>query len=196
MRNSEKTKDKLLVTASTLFNTQGYNSTSISDITFASGFTKGAIYKHFRNKSELELESLRFMCQAILVDLRNRIKAEKTAVAKLKAVFQFYISHVTNPLFQGGCPVLNASVEVDDTHPDMKQLLSKVMVTFHESMSTILKNGIKFGQLRDDFDVEDLATMIISSMEGAIMMSKLADDNQYLKQVNSYLLKLVKMYEL
>ena len=56
MRNPELTKEEILKKSGLLFNTQGYKATSISHITTATGFTKGAIYKHFKNKEELEKE--------------------------------------------------------------------------------------------------------------------------------------------
>ena len=187
MRNSEQTKERLLLIAGNLFNTQGYKATSISDITFASGFTKGAIYKHFENKAELEREALKHMFNRIFHDLRKRVKAEGNAIDKLRSVFQFYIAYVTNPIIPGGCPLLNAAIEVDDASPELKQLASQAMDTFHESISTILNNGIKYKQLKAIFEVEDFATLIISSFEGAIMMSKLTGDNTYLKQVFKHL---------
>ena len=56
MRNPEQTREKILKKSGLLFNTQGYKATSISDITSATGFTKGAIYRHFKSKEELEKE--------------------------------------------------------------------------------------------------------------------------------------------
>ena len=57
MRNSEITKNKVLKESIKLFNTKGYKTTSLSDITLATGFTKGAIYRHFENKEDLEIVS-------------------------------------------------------------------------------------------------------------------------------------------
>ncbi|MEP2968608.1 TetR/AcrR family transcriptional regulator, partial [Nonlabens ulvanivorans] len=48
MRNPQLTKDIIIKESADLFNTKGYKATSLSDITTATGFTKGAIYKHFK----------------------------------------------------------------------------------------------------------------------------------------------------
>lgn len=195
MRNGEDTKMHILETASILFNTKGYQNTSISDITFASGFTKGAIYKHFENKSQLELDALRLMCNKIMSSLKAKIKTENNAIDKLKSVFQYYSSHVTNPMFKGGCPVLNASIEVDDTQPDKKHLLNEVMKILHISVVTILQNGIKYGQLKTDINVESFSTLVISSLEGGIMMSKLSDDSAYIKRVFEFLISHIETFK-
>ncbi|MEP0479738.1 MAG: TetR family transcriptional regulator, partial [Nonlabens sp.] len=54
MRDPEHTKATILKESANLFNAQGYKATSLSDITTATGLTKGAIYKHFKNKEDLE----------------------------------------------------------------------------------------------------------------------------------------------
>ena len=52
MRNPEATKELIISKSADLFNTQGYKATSLSDITKATGYTKGAIYRHFENKED------------------------------------------------------------------------------------------------------------------------------------------------
>ena len=42
MRDPQGTRETILKKSGVLFNTQGYKATSISDITEATGFTKGA----------------------------------------------------------------------------------------------------------------------------------------------------------
>jgi TetR/AcrR family transcriptional regulator, transcriptional repressor for nem operon len=50
IRQPEITKDLILYKAGTLFNTNGYKASTISNITKATGLTKGAIKRHFTNK--------------------------------------------------------------------------------------------------------------------------------------------------
>ncbi len=187
MRNAALTKEHLLTIAGNLFNTQGYKATSLSDITFASGYTKGAIYKHFINKAVLEREALEHMTAKIVHCLRDKIRAESNVMDKLKATFLFYTEYVTNPIIPGGCPILNAAIEADDTRPELRQVAKKALDIFHQSIVKLLDNGIKFNQLKKNINKEDFATLIISSFEGAIMMSKLTGDTNYLKQVFKHL---------
>lgn len=195
MRNAEHTKEHLLTIAGNLFNTQGYKATSLSDITFASGYTKGAIYKHFTNKAVLEKEALKHMTERILKRLRDKVLCENNVIDKLTATFRFYTSYVTNPIIPGGCPILNAAIEADDTRPELREVAKTAMDVFHMSIVKILDNGIKHKQLKDIFDKEDFATLIISSFEGAIMMSKLTGDNNYLKQVFKHLESQLMLYK-
>lgn len=192
MRNRDQTIGTILHQAGTLFNLQGYKATSISHITDATGFTKGAIYRHFKNKEMLEEQSLVYLMGVMFEKLRTQIKEQKTAGDKLKAIVYFFESYVTKPPIKGGCPLLNVAIEADDNSPHLRKKAHTILEVLKESIVTILSNGIKFGQLKKDIDKEYYATVIIASLEGAIMMSKLSKTNRDIKIVISHLEKMIE----
>lgn len=187
VRNPDETKGKILHKSGLLFNTQGYKATSISDITKATGCTKGAIYRHFKNKSVLEKETLFYLSSRMFEILRERIRREATAGDKLRAIFAYFQSYVVNPEVKGGCPLLNAAIEADDSNPVLRRQALKILTILRDSVETILKNGIRFKQIRKDIDLDYYATIIIASLEGAIMMSKLSGNNHDIKRVIKHL---------
>jgi TetR/AcrR family transcriptional regulator, transcriptional repressor for nem operon len=196
MRNPELTREKILKKSGLLFNTQGYKSTSISDITSATGFTKGAIYRHFKSKEELEKETLFHLSSVMFEKLRERIKAASTASEKLTAIFGYFESYVTNPPVKGGCPLMNVAIEADDAHPILRKGAVKILDILRDSLVTVLDNGIRYGQIKPDTDKEYYATLVIASLEGAIMMSKLRGNDNDIKRVLMHLEKLMKEIEL
>jgi TetR/AcrR family transcriptional regulator, transcriptional repressor for nem operon len=196
MRNPDVTREKILKKSGILFNTQGYKATSISDITEATGLTKGAIYRHFRSKEELEKETLYHLSMLMFDEVRKFIKAETTAGNKLRAVFKYYETYITTPAVKGGCPILNAAVEADDAHPELRKGTVKILDILHDSVVTILENGIKYKQMKKGIDVHYYATLIIASLEGAIMMSKLRGENSDIKRVVKHLDQVLREIEL
>jgi TetR/AcrR family transcriptional repressor of nem operon len=196
MRNPEQTREKILKKSGLLFNTQGYKSTSISDITSATGFTKGAIYRHFKDKEELEKETLIHLSVAMFESMRERIKEADTAPKKLRAVFRYFESYITNPPVKGGCPLLNVAIEADDAHPILRRAAVKILDILRDSVITIIDKGIKYKQLRADIDKTHYATLIIAALEGAIMMSKLRGNNDDIRRVLVHLDKQVEEIEL
>ena len=187
MRNPEFTKEEILKKSGLLFNTQGYKATSISNITDATGFTKGAIYRHFENKEDLERETLFHLSTLMFGHLQKRIKAKDTAGEKLRALFRFFESYATNPPLKGGCPLLNAAIEADDSHPVLRKAAVKVLNILRASVIKLLDNGIRYRQIEPNIDKEFYATIIIASLEGAIMMSKLHGNNEDMKRVLKHL---------
>ena len=187
MRSSEITKAKVLKEATNLFNTKGYESTSLSDITEATGLTKGAIYRHFENKESLEIEAFQKMMQAIFVALNEKIKAENNTRDKLFCVLNLFQSYITNPLIIGGCPLLNVAVEVDDTNLELKQKAQQALSVFRDSVERIIINGKTHKQVGALVNEKLVATVLISSLEGGVMMSKLQDSNSDIEIVVNHL---------
>ncbi|MCA6380043.1 MAG: TetR/AcrR family transcriptional regulator [Cytophagales bacterium] len=195
MRNPDETKGAILHHAGSLFNVRGYKATSISNITEATGYTKGAIYRHFKNKEKLEEQSLVYLTEIMFEKLRIQIKEHETASDKLKAIFYFFESYVTKSPIKGGCPLLNVAIEADDNSPHLRKKAHAILEVLRESIKTILANGIKFEQIRKDIDKEYYATVIIASLEGAIMMSKLSRTNHDIGMIIRHLEATIKTIE-
>ncbi len=173
MRNAEITKDLILKESANLFNTQGYKATSISDITKATGLTKGAIYRHFDSKSDLEQQALRSLGKLMFTELGQSIQKAPTFQLKMDATFAFFEKYMHTPLYEGGCPLMNAAIEVDDTNNALRQQAFSMLAQLKASLSKILENGIKNGQVIATSDPAFYATIFIATLEGGIMMSKL-----------------------
>lgn len=195
MRNPELTKERILEQSGKLFNTKGYKATSLSDITRATGLTKGAIYKHFQNKEKLEEDAFEEMSRLILGQLGDKIKVKKTAPEKLTAIFRFYETNVTNPCIQGGCPLLNTAVEADDTNPVLREKAVRFLQLIEKSLIRILENGKRFNQLRADLDSAQVASLILALLEGAIMMSRLKNNSEDMDHAITHLNKMIEDME-
>ncbi|HYF70916.1 MAG TPA: TetR/AcrR family transcriptional regulator [Ohtaekwangia sp.] len=196
MRDPEGTIHTILRKSGVLFNTQGYKATSLSDITKATGLTKGAIYRHFKSKEDLEKKALYHLSSILHEKMREAIKAQPTAGKKMRAIFSFFHSYITNPPIKGGCPLLNVAVEADDSNPALRQGALKILNSLRESLITILANGIKHGQIKKEIDKTYYATVIFASLEGAIMMSKLSGNNDDIRRVIKHLDKLMTEIEI
>lgn len=196
MRDPESTRFTILQKAGDLFNTRGYKATSLSEITGATGFTKGAIYRHFESKEGLEKETLLFLSGQMIEKMRSRIVREKTAGDKLRAVLSFFRTYVSDPPFVGGCPLLNVAIESDDAHPFLRREARKLLHLLRDSILRILDNGIKYKQLDAEIDKGFYATLIIASLEGGIMMSKLNGNDDDIARVVSHLEKQIELIEL
>ena len=187
MRDPENTKKQIINAASVLFNTKGYKATSISDITKKVGYTKGAIYKHFKDKSDLERACLIHMTNTLFFDVTKNIKSAQNAPEKLNSILDYFAQYGKKAPFQGGCPLLNAAVEVDDSDPALKKVVKKIVVGLQAGIAKVVQNGIDQKQLKNDFDVHEFASMMYSAIEGAIMMIKVTDNDDHLQSVIKFL---------
>ncbi|WP_421870285.1 TetR/AcrR family transcriptional regulator [Marinoscillum sp.] len=172
MRNPEQTKSLIVSKAISIFNKKGYRATSLSDITKATGMTKGAIYGNFDNKDAVAVASFQYATEKVLGDLRTKIKAASSAPDKLKAILDYYDGYVENPPIEGGCPVINTSVEADDEHPLLRMKVVAMITMIKDSLKQIIHRGIQEGQLRKEIDVDLYANMFYSTIKGALLISR------------------------
>lgn len=142
------------------------------------------------------METLSHLSVQMFSNLRSKIKEEKTAPEKLRAIFQFFETYISKPPVKGGCPLLNVAIEVDDAHPALRKRAVTILDVFRDSIVTILSNGIKHNQLKPDIDKEYYATLVIASLEGAIMMSKLRGNDDDIMRVTKHLDKTLSEIEL
>lgn len=187
MRQPIVTKSKILQTASSLFNTQGYQLTSISEITDATGLTKGALYKHFGSKENLEKEAFHFLQNSVLERFSVLIKEAPTAPLKLAAIFTYFIEFAGKRGFSGGCPLLNSAIEFDDSDNSLKQEAKLFLGQIQNAIVSIVEKGKKYQQIHKHVHSEGIAVIFVASLEGAVMMSKLQNNNEPLKLVCKHL---------
>lgn len=192
MRNPEITKEKIIFESANLFNTQGYKATSLSDITKATGLTKGAIYRHFKNKEDLERQALRSLSKRMFDEISNRIKAAPDFDTKMEAIFTFFEDYLNTPLYEGGCPLLNAAIESDDANPVLREQTYNMLSRLRMAMQTLLRNGKKRNQIKDDINIDYYSTIFIATLEGGIMMSKLERNKSAIRHSITHLRALVK----
>ena len=72
-----------------IFNTKGYNAASISDITSATGITKGAIYGNFKNKDEVATAAFERGVEIVAGEISKRVRSQNNAPDKLIAIIDF-----------------------------------------------------------------------------------------------------------
>ncbi len=192
MRNAEITKEIILKESANLFNTQGYKATSISDITKATGLTKGAIYRHFENKDDLEQQALQSLSKLMFTELGGKIQQAATFQLKMEATFTFFETYMETPLYKGGCPLLNAAVETDDTNTILRKQAHTMLTQLKASLHKIISNGIKNKQVLATADPTFYSTIFIATLEGGIMMSKLEQNKEAIVTTIEHLRSLVK----
>lgn len=187
MSKAEETKARIIQQAAVLFNLQGYAGASMSDLMRMTGLQKGGIYNHFRNKDELALAAFDFAADCLQRKFTGALTGKRHAVERLLAILSVYEHLLDDPSVQGGCPILNTAVESDDTHPALRHRAQQAMDGWRNLIRRVVEQGIRRGELRSSVDADTVATVLIATIEGAVMLSKLYGDSAYLVQALNYL---------
>ncbi|WP_235599913.1 TetR/AcrR family transcriptional regulator [Alkalihalobacillus trypoxylicola] len=180
MNKKDNTYNLIIDKSLFLFNTKGIHQTSIQDIMDITSLPKGAIYRRFKNKNDIALAAYEKAGSIIWSYMQNAIKGKGTATEKIIAISEIYLDAVHNPPIEGGCPLLNTAVESDSTFPELKQIMSIAFQEMREFVSAIISEGKDSGEFSQETDPNSLASYILSSMEGAIMTSRLTLNNEHI----------------
>lgn len=183
----ERTKEMIVQQAAQVFNQRGYWGTSIADLVEATGLERGGIYNHFSNKDEIALAAFDYARHYITDKIFEQMEACNHAADKLKALADAFIHIFDNPDLPGGCAILNTAIVADDTHPTLRNLAQESLTELQEEIQNIVACGIRNDQLRPQTDGNQIAILLISTLEGGIMMSKLYDTPNYLRTAIHFL---------
>ena len=98
-RNSRNTRGRIISAAWKLFYEQGYDGTTVEDIVFESGTSKGSFYHYFDGKDAL-MGTLAYVFDEKYEDLMPTLNPEKGAIETLA-----YINHELYVMIESSvCP--------------------------------------------------------------------------------------------
>ncbi|SEH34994.1 TetR/AcrR family transcriptional regulator [Chryseobacterium culicis] len=181
MSKAEKTKQHIIEKTATLFNTKGYISTSLSDITQVTGLTKGSIYGNFENKDEVAIEVYKYNAGILSKTLSRSFGDEfPTSLDKLRAFVDFYRKNWQFVFANGGCPLMNAATEADDSFPALKTHVKQSFEKWMMKISDTIAEGQSKSEIDEKINAQQYASLFIMLIEGGILLSKTMGDQSYL----------------
>ncbi|MGL4631696.1 MAG: TetR/AcrR family transcriptional regulator [Leadbetterella sp.] len=195
MKKSELTKYSILHGASLLFHKQGYKVTSMSEIEKATGYTKGAIYNYFSSKEQLEFEAFEHLMQIVISSTSTHIAKQNNVFDKIDAFAESFLNRLKDDNFKYGCPLLKASLEFSDHNSIMQEKLVYYLNIFKNTIIQIIQNGIKHGQLKEDTPAEKLGIIFFTSLQGAIVLSKVNNSTHDFKTLIETLKSIIILHK-
>lgn len=172
-KSGRNTKQKIVSAAWKLFYEQGYDDTTVDDIVFESGTSKGSFYHYFESKDAL-LSSLNILFDEKYEELMKIIDPEMNAVDKL-----LYFNH---ELFE----MIDSSVSIElltrmfssqlITHGE-KHLLDRKR-TYFKLIKQIVKQGQERGDIRNDITANQIVNDY-AMFERALLYDWCLEDGEY-----------------
>lgn len=173
---AERTRNFIIEQTAEIFNRKGYAGTSMSDITEATGLTKGSIYGNFENKEEVALAVFEYNHSLVFKTVQAELAKAETYFEKLMVYGRVYKDIITSVGNRGGCPILNTAVEADDTNVPLQLSAAKALFSWKKNVVGIIEKGIQAGEFQASVNAEEMAVSIIALIEGGVMISKVTTD--------------------
>lgn len=167
-------REKILITASQLFQTQGINSTGVDTIVAVAGTTKMTLYKYFHSKEALILEVLKQGHQDFQSWLNEQLTANtKKPSEKIQKLFEFIEEWVTSPDFIG-VGFIKASAEFPIEANPVHQLSSEQSRQFRQYIADLASEA-------NIQDANGLALQLSLLFEGAVQAEQMQRGSGALK---------------
>jgi TetR/AcrR family transcriptional regulator, transcriptional repressor for nem operon len=168
-RGDADTATRILDVAERLAQVRGFNGFSYADIAAELGITKAALHYHFASKADLG-EALIGRYAARFSEALAAIDAAALAApAKLRGYAELYIDVLRN---QRMCLCGMLAAE----YPTLPDAMRASVVSFFDHNETwlqhVLEQGRGDGSLQFSGSTRDIARMIISCLEGAMLVSR------------------------
>ena len=185
MRKGERTRQEIIRKAAPIFNQRGYDGAALSDLMRATGLEKGGIYRHFSSKEALAAEAFDYAWRETLNARIHDLDTISNSVDRLKQLVANFVER--RGTIPGGCPLLNTAIDTDDGNSVLRERARKALRGWRSYLISMINAGIKAREIRPRVDAKKLATLIISSLEGGIMVYRLERSEEALRGVHAHL---------
>jgi TetR/AcrR family transcriptional repressor of nem operon len=185
LTKGELTRRKIVEAAAPIFNQYGYEGSSLSALMGATGLKKGGIYRHFASKEKLAAEAFDYTWQPAWNARVSHVDEKANGIDKVKQLIANFVEH-RSPV-PGGCPVLNTAVDTDDGNPVLRARVAKALRSWLGHLQAFVEQAQEQRNARPDVDPKGVATIIVASLEGALMMSRIQRSDEPLRRVQSHL---------
>ena len=172
MRKGERTKQEIIRKAAPIFNEKGYDGAALSDLMRATGLEKGGIYRHFDSKEQLAAEAFDYAWKVALDTRFEGTQEISNTVDRLKRIVWNFRDQRSG-LVPGGCPLLNTAINSDDGNTKLRAKALAALRSWLRRLQSVIEEGKRRGEILRGVDSSELGTLIISTLEGSLMVSRL-----------------------
>jgi hypothetical protein len=120
------------------------------------------------------------------------VAAEPDAVQQLLAFINAFHRLTLHPPVPGGCPILNTIVDSDDGDPALRERVVAVVTGWEQLIERIVADGVAQGSLRSHIDPQAVATLLIATLEGGILLARAHRSSVYLQYAVDHLVQYVQ----
>jgi AcrR family transcriptional regulator len=168
----EGLRRKVLDAAFGMFQTQGYNGTSMQDLTKAIEVTGGALHHHFPTKRSIALAVFaERVAPAVRETWIDPVRAASSFGQGIQSVFDAIISSIDARGSTSGCPLNNLAMELSLADADFRQAANAIFREWQEALAESIRET-RAGRKMTKAARNDVAAFVVASYSGAMALAK------------------------
>jgi len=174
----ERTKSKMVRGAAELLRERGYSGTGFREVIEITGAPRGSIYHHFpEGKAQLAEEAVEYVGALAREAIAGPFE-DADPVGALRTFVELWRRDFERSGYRAGCPIAAVAVE---NHDEAPQLLDAAAGAFEQWRIAFADCLRRAGA--DESRAESLAVLVVSAVEGAIVLSRAERDSAPLVEV-------------
>ncbi|OLZ60903.1 TetR family transcriptional regulator [Amycolatopsis keratiniphila subsp. nogabecina] len=158
------TRERMISTAMTLFRREGYQATSWRRLVEQAGTPWGSAYHHFPGgKEQLAVAAIELGTAVVAKTVRRAFERNETVEDAVAWWYRKAGEALAADDYRGGCPLATITLEMAHASPVITKACQDAFAAWHELLVELL------GEVEDP---EDVATAIMTNLEGALLVSR------------------------
>ncbi len=165
--------------ATDVFWARGYEAASLSELLENMGIGKKSLYDTFGNKQALFLKALAAYAQATVRTARDRLAAEGSPLANLKALLRDWQETNARP-GSYGCLLGNSIADFSTDDADIARLLRGYLQQIEDAFCETLARARATGEISTHTDPRAFARLLVCTTQGIALLGRVMEDDRTL----------------
>jgi TetR/AcrR family transcriptional regulator, lmrAB and yxaGH operons repressor len=177
----DRHRDDLVAATGQLLRRQGYAGTSVSDFLDAAGAANGSLYHHFPGgKEELASAAIDVAAEQVEAALRSAFDAtDDPVVAAQRSIDGMIAAFEADP--RDGCPVAPTAIDAAGVSEPLRLAAAAAFVRW----SGVFERALR--RTRDQDIAATQARVLLSAIEGALLLDRTSRETSHLKALRDAL---------
>ncbi|MET8867392.1 TetR/AcrR family transcriptional regulator [Nonomuraea sp. NPDC004580] len=186
-RPREFDEQNVVAKATHLFWCRGYNATSVRDLGAELDLKQSSLYRTFNDKRTLFLRALDHYRATESAQAEEQLSVPGSSLQILREGLIWMVTHEAGR----GCFVVNTATELGATDPAVQERTEAAFEGTRQSLASLLRRGIRDGDLPATLDVEAAAESLLTTVLGLRVRERAGHDPQRLAKAIDFTIGLL-----
>jgi TetR/AcrR family transcriptional regulator, transcriptional repressor for nem operon len=173
-RRGRASRERIVERAAELFAERGIAGTSLDEVLAAAKAGKGQFYHYFRSRDELAAAAVGHRCAHVLAELTQAL-GSVSSLAQLEQALAGFVAKFEQAGLPG-CPIGTLATEVAGRNEGARLQAAAGFDAWERLLADALERMRQRGELRADAEPAELATGLLASLEGGMVLSQTRKD--------------------
>ena len=166
-----ETRERIVDAAMELFVYQGYERTGLSQIAKKADAKPGSLYHFFPSKEDLLRATLEKRLERLWPEVLEPIwRRTDDPIERVFALMDGYRQMLLITEYSHGCPIGNLAIELAESNPNARDLMAANFDNWRNFVADCFRAAAN--RLPPDTDPMQMATFVLTTMEGAVMLAR------------------------